>query len=67
MVSDVASLPEIVSGKYVLVEPGNAGAIAAGVIRIHHGEAVITDKKYFYWASCIDNYDKIYRQETGNS
>jgi glycosyltransferase involved in cell wall biosynthesis len=67
VVSDVASLPEIVSGKYVLVEPGNAAAISAGVIRIHRGEATVTDKKCFYWASCIDNYDKIYRQETGNS
>ena len=67
VVSDVGSLPEIVSGRYVLVEPKNAAAIAAGVIRIHREEAVITDKKYFYWASCIDDYDKIYRQETANS
>ncbi|MGA2159306.1 MAG: glycosyltransferase family 4 protein [Dehalococcoidia bacterium] len=67
VVSNVGSLPEIVSGTYVMVGPRDAAAIADGVIRIHRGEAITSEKKHFYWASCIDNYDKIYRQETGNS
>jgi len=67
VVSNVASLPEIVSGKYVLAEPGNAQSIAEGVVHIQRGEAVVRDKKYFRWEDCIDNYDKIYRRETGIS
>jgi len=65
--SRVASLPEVVSGKFVLVEPGNAAALAEGVIKAHRKEFNVSEKKAFSWRGCVDNYDKIYRQVLSNS
>lgn len=60
--SDVASLPEIVSGKYVLVEPRNPKAIAKGVCRVHDGEVTVSKPKRFEWADCIRSYERIYEE-----
>jgi D-inositol-3-phosphate glycosyltransferase len=57
--SNVASLPEVVSGKYVLVEPKNPGAIALGVEAVYNNKANFTKKKIFKWSDCVDQYEKL--------
>lgn len=59
--SNVASLPEVVSGKYILVEPGNPEAIAQGVERVYKGEVEDKGKKTFSWDECIEKYLQIYK------
>ena len=60
--SNVASLPEIVSGRYVLVEPRNPKAIAKGVCRVYEGEVTVSEPKRFEWVDCIGDYEEIYRE-----
>ena len=58
--SDVASLPEVVSGKYLLVEPGNPQAIALGVEAVYNGKMSLSNDKLFRWPDCVQSYEKIY-------
>ena len=60
--SNVASLPEVVSGDYVLVEAMNPAAIAKGVRRVHDGNVTASVKKLFAWDACIAAYSKIYER-----
>lgn len=60
--SNVASLPEVVSGRYVLVEPRNPEAIAEGVERVYKGKVENSDKKVFSWDECIDKYLSVYQE-----
>jgi D-inositol-3-phosphate glycosyltransferase len=57
--SNVASLPEVVSGSYVLVEPRNARAIALGVEAVYNNMTLRTDRKVFLWSDCIDQYEEL--------
>lgn len=59
--TDVGSLPEVVSGKYVLVEPRNPEAIAEGVRMIYDNEVKNTDRKIFSWDECVREYLKVYK------
>ncbi len=59
--SNVASLPEVVSGRYVLVEPGNSEAIAEAVTRVYKREAENHQSKTFSWHECVEEYLKVYR------
>jgi glycosyltransferase involved in cell wall biosynthesis len=61
--SNVASLPEVVSGKFVLVEPRNPKAIARGIIQVYEGKFHESKSKKFTWDDCIDGYEKIYVTE----
>lgn len=63
--TDTGSLPEVVSGKYVLTEPRNPEAIAEGVSMIYHNEVKHTDKRIFSWDECIREYLKIYSEVLG--
>lgn len=58
--SNVASLPEVVSGKYVLVEPRNPEAIAKGVEKVYRGETENSRRKIFSWDECVRKYLKVY-------
>jgi len=58
--SNVASLPEVVSGRYVLVEPRNPEAIAEGVEKVYKGEVGSSEQKVFSWDKCVDGYFKVY-------
>lgn len=60
--SNVASLPEVVSGKYILVEPRNPEAIAEGIRKIYRGEIKSSPKKLFSWEDCIDRYLNVYQE-----
>jgi glycosyltransferase involved in cell wall biosynthesis len=57
--SNVASLPEVVSGKHVLVEPKSPSAIALGLEAVYNNKANFTEKKIFKWSDCIDQYEKL--------
>jgi len=60
--TNVGSLPEVVSGMYVLVEPRNPEAIAEGIERVYKGEVEDSGRKIFSWDECADRYLKIYEQ-----
>jgi glycosyltransferase involved in cell wall biosynthesis len=60
--SDVASLPEVVSGKYVLVEPRSPAAIADAVEMVYKGEVDSHPKKRFSWDDCVDHYLHVYKE-----
>lgn len=58
--TDVASLPEVVSGRYILVEPRNPEAIAEGVEEVYKGEVEDKGKKVFSWDKNIKEYLEVY-------
>ncbi len=60
--TDVASLQEVVSGRYVLVEPRNSEAIAEGVEKVYKGEVEDKGKKIFTWDECVVEYLKLYQE-----
>ena len=58
--SKVGSLPEIISGQYVLIEPKNSEAIADGVWKVFRGEVQQIPFKVFDWNICFQQYLKTY-------
>ena len=60
--SNVDSLPEVVSGQYTLVEPGNPTAIANGIDDIYNGRGVNSSKQVFSWDRCVEKYSKLYQK-----
>ena len=63
--SNVSSLPEVVSGTYVLVEPRNPQAIAEGVEKIYKGEVKDSERKEFDWGECTGKYLEVYNRLLG--
>jgi glycosyltransferase involved in cell wall biosynthesis len=63
--SNVASLPEVVSGKYILIEPKSAQAIALGVEAVYNNKMSLAENKLFKWSDCVDAYRKIYARLPG--
>ena len=60
--SDVGSLPEVVSGKYVLTPPRSAQAIADGVYSIYIDEVEDRGKKIFDWWETAREYVRVYEK-----
>jgi len=60
--SNVASLPEVVSGTYILIEPKNAQAIAGAVEKVYNKQVGRYGKKMFTWSACISGYEEIYNK-----
>ncbi len=60
--SDTTSLPEVVSGKFVLVRPKDERAIAEGVERVFNGRWEKSKLKKFTVKENIENYLKIYQK-----
>jgi D-inositol-3-phosphate glycosyltransferase len=58
--SDAKSIPEVISGKYVLVEPKSPLSIAKGVISAWNGKVKRTPLKKFYWSKTISAYERLY-------
>jgi glycosyltransferase involved in cell wall biosynthesis len=59
----VGAIPEVVSGKHILVEPGSARALAAGVERAARGQ--YDDWKapqQFSWARMVAEYEEMYKE-----
>jgi D-inositol-3-phosphate glycosyltransferase len=61
VVTNVAALPEVVSGEHVLIEPRSADEIAEGVYKIAHKEASKIPKKFFSWNQSAEDYLKVYK------
>ena len=57
---NVGSLPEVVSGKCVFVEPKKSESIADGVIKIYNGEYEQKPERLFKWSECIEKYISLY-------
>ncbi|MFC1871165.1 glycosyltransferase family 4 protein [Chloroflexota bacterium] len=60
--SNAGSLPEVISGRSVLVEPRNPAAIAEGVETVFKGKVKSKKKRYFTSDQCIDKYLSIYQE-----
>ncbi|MEM3126728.1 MAG: glycosyltransferase family 4 protein [Candidatus Woesearchaeota archaeon] len=60
--SNVGSIPEVIFGRYVLVEPKNPDAIAEGVLKVYNREWLTSKKKNFSWKKNIDEHLKIYQR-----
>jgi glycosyltransferase involved in cell wall biosynthesis len=59
--SDVASLPEIISGRFVLVKPKNPKEIAEGIIKVYNKKYKKTKLKKFLIKNNVEGYLKIYK------
>lgn len=54
------SLPEVVSGRFVLVKPGSAFAIAEGVEMVSKNQCRSSPPKEFRWNRAVDEYIRVY-------
>lgn len=62
VVSNVASLPEVISGKYVLVKPRSPKSIAEGIRRVYNKKYSNIKQKKFLIKDNVNNYLKVYKQ-----
>lgn len=60
--TDVASLPEVVFGRYILVEPRNPEAIMKGVEKVYKGKVEDEGKHVFSWDECVEEYLEVYQE-----
>ncbi len=60
--SNTTSLPEIVSGRFVLVEPKNPNAIAEGIEKIHNKKYSKTTVKKFTIEENVKRHIKLYEE-----
>jgi D-inositol-3-phosphate glycosyltransferase len=58
--SNVASLPEVISGKYILIEPRSPKAIAEGIESVYDGNTQDSTKKIFTWDECVEKHVQLY-------
>lgn len=63
--TNTTSLPEVVSGKYLLVSPKSSEEIATAVERVYQGKYEKTPLKKFLLEKNISGYLKIYRELVG--
>jgi len=55
------SLPEVISGRFVLVGPASADALAEGVVRISRNDYQRSDEKRFLWEDHVRSHENVYR------
>ncbi|MEW6675145.1 MAG: glycosyltransferase family 4 protein [Nitrospirota bacterium] len=60
--TDVGSLPEVISGRYVLVKPKSPKELAEGVEKVFKGEYVSTEIRNFVWEDTINAHIELYRR-----
>jgi glycosyltransferase involved in cell wall biosynthesis len=60
--SNVGSIPEVISGKHLLIEPGSSAAIADAVVRMWRGEYNQAEPKNFDWDHIVQQYEQVYRR-----
>jgi D-inositol-3-phosphate glycosyltransferase len=57
------AIPEVISGRHVLVDPASSEALAAGVIRAWRGEFdPPTPPREFSWSRMASSYEAVYRE-----
>ncbi len=59
--TNVGSLPEVISGKYVLVSPGDPESLADGVTKVFRGELETKEKKVYRWEQTIQSSLQAYK------
>lgn len=59
--SNVDSIPEVVSGKYILVNPKDSDAIADACIKAYKGQYQKSKKKIFRWEDCVNEHLRLYK------
>ena len=62
VVSQIASLPEVVSGKVVFCQPNNPESIANAVVNMYQWHYILIDKKKFEWEQCIHTHLDLYKK-----
>ncbi len=60
--SNTTSIPEVISGKHILVPTRNSKAIADGVFKVYKGENNYKPLKKFTWEKTVDSYLKLYKE-----
>jgi len=60
--SDAGSIPEVIHGRHVLVQPKSAKSIAAGIVRVARKQVTTTPPKKFLWSTNITTHEKLYRE-----
>lgn len=60
--SNTTSLPEIISGKYILVKPKSPEAIAVGVEMVQKKKYKKSKLKKFTWDRAVNSYLKVYKE-----
>lgn len=66
VVSNINSLPEVVSGKYVLIKPKSPNSIAKGIEKVYNNKIIKRDLKRFEIKNNINNYLKTYEDVLEN-
>ena len=59
--SDAGSLPEVISGQYVLVPPNDPAALSRGLLQALSGECVRTPQRMFLAEDMVSSYEDIFR------
>ncbi len=59
--TNTTSIPEVISGKFVLVEPKSPEAIGEGIVKVYHKKYNQTKLKKFLIKDNIEGYLKVYR------
>jgi len=62
VVSNVASLPEVVSGDYVFCKPNNPDSIVQAVSRVYYKTMGKAEPRRFTWDDCVDKYETLYKE-----
>ena len=60
--SNTTSLPEVVSGKYILTEPRNPGSIAKAIIDVSKKKYSTKPLRKFTWKDNVEKYLEIYKK-----
>ncbi len=60
--SSAGSLPEVVYGRFVLVEPADPQALAEGVEKVYHGEYDVSQKRLFQWEHMVEAHMELYER-----
>jgi glycosyltransferase involved in cell wall biosynthesis len=58
--TDTTSIPEVVHGKHVLVEPRSPAALARGIVAVSQGSWVTAPEKVFPWPANIEAHERLY-------
>ncbi len=60
--SRTGSIPEVIGGRFLLVEPRDAVGLAGALSAIERGEGERGPERTFRWSDTIDAYEAIYRR-----
>ena len=63
--TNTTSIPEVIYGNYVLVKPGSAEALAAGIEMAYNGKTMKSPRKVFTVENNVKGYLEIYSHILG--